>query len=527
MALPLMIIGCQEKEQEFSEPYGEGKEPLGIKIDASQIPVPELGLPGTEVTFKVSGLEPYKDEMIFRVSGEVAEVLQITDSDVKVKIPPFASTGVVSISVGEVVVFGPSFTVIGKVQLDPTYQATRGANDAVSSVYNTPDGKQIIVGGFTNYDNKGIIRPINRIVRTFPDGTYDASLRIGNGANGFLSSVVQLNNKFYIGGAFGGYGQRTDNISNITMLNINGSIDTMGVEPFRRPDQSDTTKYYPTFNGGFNSAVEKIYEQDGKLLVTGNFRYYVTRIYDQPNRLEIRDTVILDSTQVRQIARLNADGSLDKTYRFNVGTNSSPAAGNGFIGTYFHTDADHDNKLLVYGSFSTFDEQNKRYVIRLNPDGTIDETFNAGGTGPDYHVGYGSYNPTTKKYLLSGPFRTYNGISSEQMVMLNEDGSIDESFKPKAISGGYVYMAKQLSDGKIVVSGSFKSYAGIYRDGFMILENDGELASGYNATGAFAGNLYDVIETQSEDGKRALLLIGLFWQFNGQPANNILRVTLD
>lgn len=318
MVLPLMVVSCQEKEQEFSEPYGEGKAPLGIKIDASQTPVPESGLPGTEVTFKVTGLVPYQDEMIFRISGEEAEVISVTDSEVKVKVPDYASTGVVSISVGEVVVFGPRFTVTGLIKLDPTFQATRGANGTVASVLNTSDGKQILVGGFTNYDNKGIIRPINRIVRIFPDGTYDASLRTGKGANGFLSSVVQYNNKFYIAGAFGGYGQRGDNISNITMLNNNGSIDTMGVEPYRRPDQTDTTKYYPTFNGGFNSAVGKMYLQDGKLLVTGNFRYYVTRTYDQPNRLEVRDTVILDSTQVRQIARLNPDGTLDKTYRFST-----------------------------------------------------------------------------------------------------------------------------------------------------------------------------------------------------------------
>ncbi|MFB5946836.1 DUF5008 domain-containing protein [Albibacterium profundi] len=527
MVLPLMVVSCREKEQEFSEPYGEGKAPLGIKIDASQTPVPESGLPGTEVTFKVTGLVPYQDEMIFRISGEEAEVLSVTDSEVKVKVPDYASTGVVSISVGEVVVFGPRFTVTGLIKLDPTFQATRGANGTVAHILNTDDGKQILVGGFTNYDNKGIIRPINRIVRIFPDGTYDASLRTGKGANGFLNSVVQYNNKFYIAGAFGGYGQRGDNISNITMLNNNGSIDTMGVEPYRRPDQTDTTKYYPTFNGGFNSSVDKMYLQDGKLLVTGNFRYYVTRTYDQPNRLEVRDTVILDSTQVRQIARLNPDGTLDKTYRFNEGTNSSPDAGNGSINTYLHTEGELKDKLLVFGSFSTFDGANKRYVTRLNADGTIDETFNAGGEGPDYHVGSGSYNPETGKYLLTGSFRTYNGVASEQIVLLNADGTVDESFKPKLITGGYIQQARQLSDGKIVVSGYFKSYGGVYRDGFMILESNGDLAPGYNATGAFSGSLWDIIETESEDGKRALLLIGSFWQFDGLPANNIIRVTIE
>src|SRR5690606_28731009 len=128
-----------------------------------------------------------------------AQITSITDTEIKATVPDNASTGIISLTVNDVVVFGPKFDVVGKVNLDPTFQATRGANGDVAVVYPTPDGKLMMVGGFTNYDNKGIIRPINRIVRTFPDGTYDASLRTGKGANGFLGTVIKIVVQLIIG----------------------------------------------------------------------------------------------------------------------------------------------------------------------------------------------------------------------------------------------------------------------------------------------------------------------------------------
>lgn len=527
MICTVFVMGCQQKEEMFTEPYELGKDPLGIVMNPAQTPVPAVGLPGATVSLKATGLMPYKDKLVFRFNGEVATITEVTETGIKATVPDYASTGVISVSVDDVVVFGPQFDVLGKVNLDPTYQATRGANGAVGQMYPTSDGKQILVGGFTNYDNKGIIRPINRIVRTFADGTYDASFRTGKGANGFVGAVIKINDKFFIGGSFGGYDQRGENISNITRLNENGTIDTMGISTFRRPDQADTIKYFPTFNGGFNASVGRIYEQQGKLLVTGSFRYYVTRTYDQPNRLEVRDTVILDSTEVRQIARLNTDGSLDKSYRFDVAANKSWTGGNGPIGTILHMEGAQNGKMLVFGSFTSFDDQPKKYLLRLNADGTIDDTFNASKEGPDFDVDLATYNPITKKYLIVGDFRTYNSTPSYRMALLNEDGTLDPAFIPKEFLGGNVGYAKQLNDGKIVVSGRFKTYGGIARNGFMILENSGDLAVGYNATGLFDGSVYDIVETVSADERRALLIMGDFYRFNSQPVNNIIRVTLD
>src|SRR5690606_41299433 len=97
--------------------------------------------------------------------------------------------------------------------------------------------------------------------------SYDTSLRTGRGANGFLSSVIKIGDKLFIGGSFSGYDQRGENISSITRLHENGTIDTMGISTFRRPDQSDTIKYFPTFNGGSPvGGIGQGYETSGKVL---------------------------------------------------------------------------------------------------------------------------------------------------------------------------------------------------------------------------------------------------------------------
>ena len=526
-AFCMLMAGCSKTEEEFTEPYGQGKSPLGIVINTAQVPVPDSGQPGTEVTIKATGLMPYKDQLVLRINGEQAVIRTVTESSITAVVPASASSGVISISVDDKVVFGPIFKVNGYLSIDPTFRATSGANGAIFQRLVTEDGKIFYVGSFNNYDNKGILRPINRIVRTFKDGTYDASLRSGRAANGQLTRIVSLQGKFFVAGSFNGYDQRTENISNITMLNSNGSIDTVGVKTFRRPSQTDTTKYFPKFNGGTDAGISQLYEQNGKLLVTGSFRYYVSRRYDQPNKYETRDTVILDSTEMRQIARLNTDGSLDKSYRFNSSTNMGLPGGNGAIQSLMHKEGSLAGKLLVYGAFTTFDGKTAGHIIRLNADGTIDPSFNVGGTGTDYKINNASYNATTHRYIITGSFRTYNGISSGYIAMLNEDGSIDRSFIPQLVEGGALADSKQLSNGMIVVNGNFKTYGGVTRNGLMILTSTGALAPGYNSMGVFNGWLADVVETETEDGKPALLLIGSFDRYDNEPAYNILRLVIN
>lgn len=520
--------GCKKEDELLPDPYADAKASLGVAISQTDVPVPAVGLVGTTVTIKASGFDKYKDQLSFMFNGEKAEVVSVTATTIVVKVPETGSTGVTSIAIGDQLFIGPTFTVTGLIQIDPTFKATAGTNNYVSQVYEMVDGRDIVIGNFTNYDNKGGVVPINRIARTSADGEYDRTFRTGKGANGSLSRIVEIGGRFIIAGGFSGFNQRTENISNITSLFTTGAIDTIKIQTKRKPTLTDTVtqKWFPRFNGGTNGYIERVYAHQGKILATGDFRYYVKRTYDKFNYDFSRDTVILDSTEIRQIVRFNLDGSLDKTFRFNTATNKGKESGNGPAHSYMHTDAEKLEKLVVYGNFNTFDGQAANRIVRLNPDGNIDPSFTP-GSGADNNISSCTYNTTTKKYVITGNFTQYNGKPAVGIAVLNDNGTLDESFVSQSFEGGQPGFAKQLTNGLIVVSGYFIKYNNVTRNGFMVLNPTGTLAKGYNSTGPFNGSLSDVIETKSADGKKALLLIGGFSRFDNQQLYNIIRVTIE
>lgn len=522
----LVFQGCKKNKDSFPDPYGDAKSPLGVILSRDAAPSPASGAAGVIVTFKASGMLPFKDKLRFMFNGEPAQVIEVTSSSIKVKVPEFGSTGIASVAIDDQLVLGSVFKVNGLINIDPSFKATAGANNFVSKVFPLADGRNLVIGGFTNYDNKGVVAPLNRIVRTTSDGEFDRTFRPGKGASGTLLGIIEIGGKYIIVGGFGGYDQRTENISNITSLATSGNIDTVGIMTYRRLPKVDTLKFYPKFNGGTNDFIDRVYKHQNKILVTGNFRYYVTRTYGGHTKDFSRDTVVLDSTEMRQIIRFNTDGSLDKSFRFNAAADKGLPGANGSLSSYMHTDAGLAEKLVVFGSFTTFDQTAAGRIARLNVDGSIDGSFKP-GIGANDAIGSLTYNSVTKKYLITGRFISFNGKPAVNMALLNSDGSLDESFTAKTFDGGFPGFARQLDDGLIVVNGGFKRYNNVTRNGFMVLNSKGELVPGYNATGPFSGSLADIIETKSTDGKRALLLIGNIYTFDNQPVNNIIRVTIE
>ncbi|MEJ7558997.1 MAG: DUF5008 domain-containing protein [Pedobacter sp.] len=524
----LLIGGCKEEGQDFKNPYEGGKEALGIVTNAQQVPVPESGEAGTIVSIAATGLDKFKaGELKFKFNGEDADITEVTAAGIKVRVPKNASSGVTTFVVNDQLVFGPNFTVTGKVKIDLTWKSTIGTDRIVLKGVRLPDNNIMILGDFTNYDNRGIVKKINRIARLLPDGTWDRTLQSGEGANGALYDMAFLNGKYYIAGAFGGYAQRGGGISNITQINSTGVIDTVSRETYLKKGVTVSP-----FNGGVDRAITKLYSFGGKLIATGDFTYYLSRRYDQPS-YTYKDSTVIDSVDVRQLVRFNANGSLDSTWRFlpkapgyKGKLGRSLPGGTGALLSLMHT----DGKILCYGAFPKFDDATVGRIIRLNADGTIDQTFNPGGAGADDIITSVSYNAATNKYVAVGYFRTFNGKPSLNMVQLNYDGSVDASFTPKVFGGGQPAFVKQLNDGLSLITGDFKSYDGVSKGGFLFVDKTGGLAAGYNTIGNVLGSyqkINDVLESTSTDGKRALILMGQFYMFDNKPYNNIIRVTLE
>jgi uncharacterized delta-60 repeat protein len=123
-------------------------------------------------------------------------------------------------------------------------------------------------------------------------------------------------------------------------------------------------------------------------------------------------------------------GSLDPTF---AGFTSGFTPGNLFS----TVQALPDGKILVGGGFP-------KGFIRLNADGTLDNTFNPGGTGTSSVSKI--VVQSDGKILISGGF-DYNGTSRPGLARLNADGTLDTGFDP--VVGGVFALQP---DGKVVVS---------------------------------------------------------------------------
>ena len=114
-----------------------------------------------------------------------------------------------------------------------------------------------------------------------------------------------------------------------------------------------------------------------------------------------------------------------------------------------------DGKILIGGSFGTYNGAAAVGVTRLNADGALDTTFNPGGAGADGQVVAVAVQPDGK-ILIGGFFTTYNGVTAYRVARLNADGTRDTTF-----NAGYVAPSTNANalavqpDGKILVGGYF------------------------------------------------------------------------
>jgi uncharacterized delta-60 repeat protein len=134
------------------------------------------------------------------------------------------------------------------------------------------------------------------------------------------------------------------------------------------------------------------------------------------------------------LLRLNSNGTFDDTF--------NPT----YINSQVYTILVDGEKIVIGGNFT---EPGSR-IARLNQDGTTDATFNGIGSGPDGAV-RSIARQSSGKYIIAGEFGSFNGISQVGLVRLNADGALDTSFVP----GGY-RMSKEvavLKDDSVLLGG--------------------------------------------------------------------------
>ncbi len=365
--------------------------------------------------------------------------------------------------------------------LDPYFDPGSAANGAISAMALQPDGMFIIGGDFTSY--LGISR--NRIARLNGGSGLDQTFDPGTGPDGPVNEVLlQPDGKIIITGSFQSYNGAIRR--RIARLNPDGTLDT-------------------SFNGGTgpnaNSTIHSLLLQpDGKIIIVGSFTSY-------------------NSTPANRIARLNSDGSLDATF----------ITGTGFNAAVFNTVLQPDGKVIISGSFTSFNGTSRYQLARLNSDGSLDAGFNPGtvsngGVGPIALVSGG-------KILIGGNFDSFDGTLPGDLKRLNADGSTDASFNPgSGANRGAVRASALQPDGKIIIAGTFWSFNGIPRYGIARLHSDGSPDMGFDTgTGTWMNSFSPIAAIYAvavqPDGK--VLIGGMFTEFNGVQRNRVARLNSD
>jgi hypothetical protein len=524
--LALLMLGLYSCKKDIigENPYGGGKEPLGIKFGTT-LPDPEVATPGSEVNVSIRGLKKFENKYKFYVNEVEVTVLAFTDSTAKIKIPNDASSGGMSVITEGQTFFGPLLRIDGKASIDGSFLATVGSNLGIFDILRLPNANYLLTGAFSDFDNKGTTKlPIGAIVQINSQGAYATSLNFGKGVSGVINNINRLSSgKFLISGSFGSFNStrgKRNNINSIATLNSDGTLDSTIIDVIN-PTPNDFKKNrdtVPTFNGGVIGTIKKSFVFNDRIYAVGRFESYIRAFYDRSTY----DTKVNDVTRIKQMVCMKLDGAMDSTFHFNLATKQSPAAGNGEI-----TDAiqQADGKLILVGAFSTFNGIAANHIVRINLDGSVDQTFKA-GTGSDNNISSITYNAITDKIIITGSFTTYGGVTRKGVAMLNADGSIDNSFNFGTIAAGVATYAAQLNNGKVIVTGNFKTYNTVIRQGFMILNADASLAAGYNNTGQFTGQVYKIIETTSSFGNPAVILVGSIERFDNKKFGNIVRVEL-
>jgi uncharacterized delta-60 repeat protein len=354
--------------------------------------------------------------------------------------------------------------------IDTEYNQGTGANGTISSIAMQEDGKIVIGGDFTFYN--GI--SINRIARLNIDGTLDAAFNPGKGVDGWIASIaIQSDGKIIVGGNFTSIDGKARNP--VVRLNADGTLDST---------------FNPDFGGGSISAIA--IQSDGKIIIGGYFTLF-NGIIRNP------------------IARLNADGTLDTNFNMGVGAN-------GPVSTIA---IQSDGKIIFGGNFTTFNETAINRIARLNTDGTLDFSFNS-GIGANYAI-LSTVNQSDGKIIIGGSFSSYNGSSRNCIARLNADGTLDASFNP-GIGANYAISSTVIqSDGKIIIGGYFTTYRGSTRNRIARLFANGNHDATFNP-GTGANGAISTIALQ-DDGK--IIVGGDFTSYNGTGRNRVARILND
>ena len=371
-------------------------------------------------------------------------------------------------SVAQSYTVNPNFNI----QNEGTLNGTGSINDVIYGIIPEANNKYVVYGSFFGY--RGFTN--RKLARINADGSPDFTFNTGTVGpdNIVYTADAQQDGKYIIGGNFTTF--QGVSSKGIARLNANGSLDNTFI-----------------VGQGFNSVVSKVKVlNSGKILVGGDFTNY-------------------NGQAVSGLVRLNTDGSLDTSFTTIV------------TQVNFLTIRDVveliDGKLIVAGTFTSFNGQSVGRIVKLNPDGSTDTSFNNAQNGANNIINDIEMLPNGKIYI-AGAFGGFNGNIARKVARLNTDGSFDTTFSLDSNTNpdNEIFKVNHLSNGKVAIAGRFDNIGSLSIDAFAILNDNGSLHSYLLNT-----KLGD-IRFMVEDNNQNILLVGNFQKYDNYFAHDILQI---
>ncbi|MCD9184868.1 MAG: FG-GAP-like repeat-containing protein [Pyrinomonadaceae bacterium] len=365
---------------------------------------------------------------------------------------------------------------------DPTLTATFNSNTNVDVLRIQNNGKLSIKGSFQTVN--GVAR--NRLARLNTDGSLDQSFNPSLTVTGDILGFTPLDDgNSLIYGAF-------TNINGITFENL-AKLDNSG--------NIDAT-FRPYF-AGLGVLVDSFIQPDGKIVVAGEFN---------------RANGVLSG----RIARFNPDGTLDQSFNATITSNQGTQDERvNKIGLQA------DGKIIIGGNFSQVNGETRRFLARLNADGSVDSSFNpvltfqGSGGGNIFAISV----QADGKIIIGGAFQTVNGTARLGFARLNSDGTLDTAFNTP-IEQSYAPSVNAIltqPNGKILIGGDFKFTGSNTTLSLVQLNSDGSLDTAFNNSVNPNTTPYLIWSiVKQADGK---ILLGGSWDFTNRPL--VIRLNTD
>ncbi|MGA2540612.1 MAG: Calx-beta domain-containing protein [Verrucomicrobiota bacterium] len=425
---------------------------------------------------------------------------------------PFPKTGTITILDPQLVTGSPG-------SVDTTLGTGVGFNNVVNSLSLQPDGK-ILAGGLFTYVN---YFPVNQVARLNADGSVDGSFLYQQaGSDGQVQAVLsqtpdagQVNGSIMVAGSFAHFDEIPFN--NIARLNLDGSLDTTFnpgagadntvytvVETFLAPVTNNGTPMrayliggsFANFNGVQRSGVARligVFPNAGQVDLNFNPGNGVTSTNGAVHALAVQgdgkvlvggDFTSFNNVSYHHLVRLKLDGSVDPT--FNADTGSS------VLGSVHAIAIQTDGQIVIGGVFTNVNGVNLNHIARLNPDGSVDASFN---------VGVGANNTVEAlaidsqgRILAGGQFTRASGVTRNAMTRFNPDGTVDPTINFGAGANGYVHAMAIQGNDEINVGGSFTTFGGYAQNNFTRLFGGAISGPG---TLAFTGPIFGAVQNQT------------------------------